>query len=90
MSRPEAVPRRTGSPRRAAIGLGLVLAAVLSLAGCVSGSDEEAGPAVVSGEAGSNPLPVVDVTDVATGDPVDLASLLPADQPVLLWLWTSP
>lgn len=32
-------------------------------------------------------LPAVDVRDVHTGATVDLASLVPADRPILLWFW---
>lgn len=35
----------------------------------------------------TSPLPAVDVLDVATGDTVNFASLIPADRPVLLWFW---
>ena len=33
------------------------------------------------------PLPDVSVEDVGAGTQVNLASLLPADQPILLWMW---
>ena len=33
------------------------------------------------------PLPDVSVQDVAAGTQVNLASLLPADRPILLWMW---
>ena len=32
-------------------------------------------------------LPSVDLTDVRTGGTVDLAALVPAEQPLLLWFW---
>ncbi len=35
----------------------------------------------------TSPLPAVDVLDVATGETVNFASLIPADRPVLLWFW---
>ncbi|MCC6436023.1 MAG: hypothetical protein IT196_13390 [Acidimicrobiales bacterium] len=36
---------------------------------------------------GDNPLPALDVTDVSPGAPVALAELLPADRPLLVWMW---
>ena len=33
------------------------------------------------------PLPDVSVQDVGAGAQVNLASLLPADRPILLWMW---
>ena len=72
---------------------GLVLVAALALAACGgapgSGSPQagsEPGAAATGAESAS-PLPVIDVTDVKTGEPVALASLLPADKPVLVWMW---
>lgn len=44
---------------------------------------EEAGPAPVA----PSDLPDVTVLDVHTGDRVTLASLAPADRPILLWFW---
>lgn len=32
-------------------------------------------------------VPGVELIDVATGDPVQLRSLLPAETPVLFWFW---
>lgn len=37
--------------------------------------------------AGESPLPEVDVLDVATGDTVQFAGLLPADRALLFWFW---
>lgn len=36
---------------------------------------------------GVSPLPAVDVRDVASGETVALAELLPADRPLLVWFW---
>lgn len=43
--------------------------------------------AAASGAESASPLPAVDVVDVATGETVALAGLLPADKPVLVWMW---
>lgn len=84
------------------IGLGLVVATAFGSVACGSGAGEgAAGTAAGSAssvsatmaddtppaERASSPLPTIDVTDVTTGEPVDLAGLLPADQPVLVWMW---
>jgi hypothetical protein len=47
-----------------------------------SSSGEEALPS-----GGASPLPTVDVVNVASGETVALASLLPADKPLLVWMW---
>ncbi|MEZ5262857.1 MAG: hypothetical protein R2755_14050 [Acidimicrobiales bacterium] len=36
---------------------------------------------------GTSPLPAVEVLDVATGRPVQLAGFLPAAKPTLVWMW---
>lgn len=50
-----------------------------------------AGPAGAAQEpaapAGRNDLPAVTVLDVAGGGPVNLRSLAPAPQPLLVWFW---
>lgn len=75
---------------------GLLLAATLALAACggTSGSSSGTGaaqtgvdPGVASGAESASPLPAVDVVNIATGETVALAGLLPADKPVLVWMW---
>lgn len=39
------------------------------------------------GDRSSSILPSVEMNDVARGGTVDLASLIPASRPVLLWFW---
>jgi hypothetical protein len=34
-----------------------------------------------------SPLPAVEVRDLGTGASTDLAGLLPADRPLLMWFW---
>ena len=72
----------------------LRLATLLLLAACGDASTTGAGAPEVEtgGPAGSeaparSSLPSVEMTDVATGDAVALARLLPADKPLLLWFW---
>ena len=83
-----AVPRRS---RMAAAGI--ALAGALALSACGAGGDPTAGPAADGGAAGTavagsvSPLPAVDVVDVASGETVALASLLPADKATLVWMW---
>ncbi len=36
---------------------------------------------------GESPLPQVEVRDVATGEMLQLAALLPSDRPLLVWFW---
>ncbi|MDZ4827906.1 MAG: hypothetical protein SGJ13_15805 [Actinomycetota bacterium] len=36
---------------------------------------------------GESPLPEVEVRDVATGESLQLAALLPSDRPLLVWFW---
>ena len=50
--------------------------------------DGTIGPAAPPEEVeGTNPLPAVDVIDVATGSTVNTGTLLPASKPVLVWFW---
>ncbi len=70
------------------------LVAALGLAACGGGESargESASASPASGESAGavseNPLPVVDVIDLATGEPTPLAALLPADKPLLVWFW---
>ncbi|MGD9750979.1 MAG: hypothetical protein AB7W59_08295 [Acidimicrobiia bacterium] len=46
-----------------------------------------AGPAVAGPAATTSPLPSVNVVDVVSGDTVQLAGLLPAAKPTLVWMW---
>lgn len=67
-------------------GLGLLSA---GLVGC--GADEPAEGATagaVDGTAEAAGLPPVSVLDLASGDQVALSSYLPADRPVLVWMWS--
>jgi PBP1b-binding outer membrane lipoprotein LpoB len=81
----EAMPRpvRCSLNRRR---VGSILATAILLAGCgsSSGTDSDAaGPAareVVD-------IPDVPVQDVETGAEISLTSIVPAEQPVLLWFW---
>lgn len=50
----------------------------------VSGPAASAEP---QGDRSASILPSVEMTDVARGTTVDLASLIPAQRPVLLWFW---
>ena len=73
--------RRRRTLRIAALaGLGLLSAA---LAGC--GADEPAEGAAATEADG---LPPVSVLDLVAGDEVVLSSYLPADRPVLVWMWS--
>lgn len=36
---------------------------------------------------GTSPLPAIDVVDVVSGATVGLKGILPADKPVLVWMW---
>jgi hypothetical protein len=40
-----------------------------------------------SASSPTNPLPVMDVTDIKTGQPVALASFLDGKKPLLVWFW---
>jgi hypothetical protein len=77
--------RRRALQAAALAGLGLFSVA---LAGC--GSDEPAeGAAAVDGTASEAAgLPAVSVLDLDAGDEVVLSSYLPADRPVLVWMWS--
>lgn len=44
-------------------------------------------PAAPAGDRSASILPSVEMSDVARGTTVDLASLIPAQRPVLLWFW---
>lgn len=73
---------------------GLLLAATLALAACGGASAPGTGapqtgsePGAAPGAESSSALPAVDVVDIATGGDVALASVLPADKPVLVWMW---
>jgi hypothetical protein len=80
--------RRHRTLRVAALaGLGMLSAA---LVGC--GADEPAEGAAAGAVDGTAAeaagLPPVSVLDVAAGDEVVLSSYLPADRPVLVWMWS--
>ncbi|MCC5953499.1 MAG: TlpA family protein disulfide reductase [Acidimicrobiia bacterium] len=36
---------------------------------------------------GTSPFPDIAVTDIRTGQPVDLAGFLPSDKPLVVWFW---
>jgi hypothetical protein len=50
------------------------------------GSEAVMGPPGAAGSVAA-PFPDVVLTDVETGAEVDMAALLPADRPLLLWFW---
>ncbi|MEZ5233686.1 MAG: hypothetical protein R2749_13425 [Acidimicrobiales bacterium] len=78
---------------------GLALGGALVLSACggsgADGAGDVAGSAgtstgaesSVGGAAQASPLPAVTVTDIASGAAVPLDSLLPADKPLLVWMW---
>jgi hypothetical protein len=45
------------------------------------------GESVPAASTEPGPLPALQVRDVRTGASIDLAGLLPADRPLLLWFW---
>lgn len=95
--------RRRAMMRAAMVGLVLALGACGRPAEQVGSDDaglapsvpversDGGAPAVPAQEpaapAGRNDLPAVTVLDVAGGGPVNLRSLAPAPQPLLVWFW---
>jgi len=81
--------RSASSPARLLGPIALPLALVVGAAACGSGEEvpglTEAG-VPVDDSAGSA-LPEVTVLDLASGEDVRLASYVPADRPVLVWMW---
>ncbi|MDH4144646.1 MAG: hypothetical protein OEY23_05690 [Acidimicrobiia bacterium] len=73
----------------------LALAGVLLVAACGGAESAASRPPITLAEAapaaaaaqGASPLPQVDVTEVATARTINLATLLPAEKPVLVWFW---
>jgi hypothetical protein len=59
----------------------VLLVPLLFAAACGGGSGSSGATTTTAG------LPGVAVVDLATGDQVDLASYVPADRPVLVWMW---
>jgi len=79
---------------RAVTVAGVAIAAALVSSAC-GGDGSSAGPATAGGTSGpgvavegAGPLPAVDVVDVTSGETVNLGSLLPADKPTLVWMWS--
>ncbi len=77
--------------RLAALAAGTIL--IVAACGDGDGSSVTA-PSSTSSPAAADPpaevvepLPDVSVQDVGAGTQVNLASLLPADRPILLWMW---
>jgi hypothetical protein len=58
----------------------------VALAGC--GSEDPAEGAVAGETSEATGLPSVPVLDLTAGDEVVLSSYLPADRPVLVWMWS--
>ncbi len=79
---------RSSAPVRRRL-VAVVVAVLLGAVGCAAGAGGEAGPADRGAPAATSadPLPDATVTDVATGAPVELRSLRPADRPLLVWFW---
>lgn len=72
--------------------LGGAVAAALLLAGCGGSQTASTDPGprpdlVVDDPTTPNPLPPVTVWDVGQKKWVQFANFLPADKPVLVWLW---
>jgi hypothetical protein len=61
------------------LALGLVW-----LAAACGGSD---GGEATGADDGRRGIPSVEVTDLATGGPVDLASVADPERPTLVWFW---
>ncbi|NNK91834.1 MAG: hypothetical protein HKO87_05320 [Acidimicrobiia bacterium] len=71
--------------RRTLIAFVGALAVVAAACGGGDGSSDAAGPPEEIPGVGA--LPAVEVLDVATGDSVDVSTLLPSDKPLLVWFW---
>jgi len=94
-----AAVRRPGG-RRGIAGIAL-LASLVPLAGCASdtpgrasgaaptsaASADPADPADAADLAGASDLPAVDVRNLATGETLNLQSLLPSTKPLVVWFW---
>jgi hypothetical protein len=52
-----------------------------------SGSSGGATATPTTGSPGESPLPKVKVRDLASGQLVDLSTLLPGDKPLAIWFW---
>jgi len=71
-------------------------AALLGLTACAAGAEQSGGTAGASADGSSADIgaaatdvfvPSVEVIDVDSEETLDLQSLVPAEQPVLLWAW---
>ena len=68
--------------------LGLVAVGLLTVIAPGCAGDSTAGSAATSATTGEqSALPAVEVTDVGSGRPVALQSLLPGTKPLLVWFW---
>ena len=91
------VPQRPGDqhrqrsvPRATGIALSTVIAAFSVSAlppNPASAAGARAAVATKTGNAASNPLPAMSVTDVRTGKAVRLQSALNGRKPLLVWFW---
>lgn len=72
--------------RRIALGL-ITVVAVIGLVGCGATDNADSGAASSSTSVASGGLPDLPLTDVATGESVQLSSLVPSSTPVLAWFW---
>jgi hypothetical protein len=78
--------------RRAPVA-GLLVAAAVILASCGSDGDvvtSDPGPRPdlpVRAESAESPLPAVTVRNLTDDTWIQLADLLPAEQPLLVWFW---
>lgn len=61
--------------------------AVESTAGGTASTTAAPGATPAAAPAAPSPLPDVAVLDAGTGETVQLAALLPADRPLLVWFW---
>ena len=60
----------------------LVAVALLAVASGCGGASDEAGTT-----SAARGLPAIEVTDLATGGPVQLTTVADADRPTLVWFW---
>lgn len=65
----------------------LVALLAMATASCASGPGPGAGSGDRGAAVGTRGLPEVEVLDVSSGEPVQLAGLVPAAQATLVWFW---
>ncbi|MGH8999679.1 MAG: hypothetical protein ACRDY7_09845 [Acidimicrobiia bacterium] len=56
--------------------------------GCGGGDDDDDGQAAAPATPGGpGEVPEASMRDVSTGEELELASLVPAERPILFWFW---